>query len=163
MSNLGSTDMPKEVNPESWIPPGRSFLTQWCKFRGVDQGGLSRDLCVKLWAQLGNLRGIAQICASHLGIQRPGRISPTQIQIVLNTDHPTKVDLLIDNSRELLQVPVQVRCQLGFLLAWNRVVLNSLQRWVLLVKSFCNWGQIWLDNHENVGVQMIEIYVGICV
>lgn len=35
--NQGSKNLPKGVNPESEQPPSR-FLTQQCKFRGVDQG-----------------------------------------------------------------------------------------------------------------------------
>lgn len=35
LPNQGSRDLLKEVNPESLMPRGRSFLTQRCNFRGV--------------------------------------------------------------------------------------------------------------------------------
>ena len=69
LPNQGSRDLLKEVNPESLIPHGRSFLTQWCNFRGVDRWGVSVWLIKSSWvsqvalavknllANAGDLRG----------------------------------------------------------------------------------------------------------
>lgn len=67
--NQGSRDLPVEANPDLWTPAGRSFLTQQCNFWGTDQWAVL--VCEHLGAQLGNLRGITEVCASHPGIHRP--------------------------------------------------------------------------------------------
>lgn len=45
-----------------------------------------------------------------------------------------------------------------------RKVLNSLQRWVSLVRSFCDLGRSNLDNLKNVGVQTYDdVYRYLCL
>lgn len=49
--NQGNCDLPEEVSPKLRKSPGRSFLTQQCKFR-ESTNGMSYFACEKLWAQL---------------------------------------------------------------------------------------------------------------
>ena len=73
------------------------FLTHWCKFRRVDQSGVS--ICEQLGAQLNNLGGIVQLYNSHLGIHKSMENDNycRQRQYLLgHTPLPDKVALLID-------------------------------------------------------------------
>lgn len=52
--NQENRNLPKKMNPGSWKPPGRYFLSQQCKFREADQWA-SPFVCEQLVAQLYNL------------------------------------------------------------------------------------------------------------